>query len=373
MQESLYNLRPLLSVMAMGALVAMGVMAYWWVKHGNANSNHRARTLTALVLFLTFDLVVFGAFTRLTDSGLGCPDWPGCYGHASPLGAKVHIDAAEQAMPTGPVTHEKAWIEMIHRYLATAVGVLLIALWVHALRFAPSQRAWASLTLMWVLVQGAFGALTVTLKLMPLVVTLHLLGGLTLLAMLTLQLGRWTSFPSIDAHRSAAIKPWLIALMLMVVAQISLGGWVSTNYAVLACPEFPSCLNGSWWPSMDFDSGFDLMRPLGRTPDGETLLPVHALTAIHMAHRIGAVLVLTLALICAWKLKTIHLTKPAAWIVGLLTLQWLTGVSNVIFQWPLAAALLHTAGAALWVMCLVWIWMSLRTSTAAELAMQRGE
>lgn len=354
----------------MGAVVALGVIAYWWIRHGQADSNHRARKLTALVLFLTFDLVVFGAFTRLTDSGLGCPDWPGCYGHATPVGAKLHIEAAEQAMPTGPVTHEKAWIEMIHRYLATAVGVLLIALWAHALRFAPRQKIWASLTLIWVLVQGAFGALTVTLKLMPLVVTLHLLGGLMLLAMLTVQLAGWASFPHVDLKRSMAVKPWMGLLTVLLVLQISLGGWVSTNYAVLACPEFPTCLNGSWWPSMDFDSGFDLFRPLGRTADGETLLAVNALTAIHMAHRIGAVMVLAVALVCAWKLRVSKLHRQSALIVALLVLQWLTGISNVVFQWPLGAALLHTAGAALWVMSMVWIWMSMIGHAAAVQATQ---
>ena len=366
MQQSLYDLRPLLSIMVMGALLALGVMAYWWVNHGKSHMHQRSRQLVALVLFLTFDLVVFCAFARLTESGLGCPDWPGCYGHASPIGAQSHIDAAEQAMPTGPVTHEKAWIEMIHRYLATAVGVLIIALWVHSIRFAPAQRTWTTITLIWVLIQGAFGALTVTLKLMPLVVTLHLLGGLMLLSLLTVQLGRLTVFDPMSQSQRAAMRPWLLALSIALVMQVSLGGWVSTNYAVLACPDFPSCLNGSWWPDMDFDAGFDFFRPLGKTPDGETLLSVSALTAIHMAHRIGAILVVTLALLCALIMRSIGMQTQSTVLLCLLILQVMSGVSNVIFQWPLIAALLHTAGAALWVMGLVWLWMSLRDNSQTD-------
>lgn len=360
MQDSLYDLRPLIHVMTMGALIALGILSYWWMKHRQSDMHQRCMKLTALVLFLTFDLVVFGAFTRLTDSGLGCPDWPGCYGHASPIGAKAHIDAAEQAMPTGPVTHEKAWIEMIHRYLATAVGVLLIALCAQAWLHAPAQRAWATLSLIWVMVQGAFGALTVTLKLMPLVVTLHLLGGLGLLALLTIQLAQLRGLPPANPLLSRRIRPWLMLLLAAITVQIALGGWVSTNYAVLACQEFPTCLNGSWWPPMDFDAGFELLRPLGKTPDGETLIPAAALTAIHMVHRLGAVVVTACTMRLIWVLKTQHLHRPAWLLLLLLTLQLVTGISNVIFQWPLMAALLHTAGAALWVMAGVWLWVSMR-------------
>jgi cytochrome c oxidase assembly protein subunit 15 len=366
MQTTLYDLRPLVNVMAMGALIAMGILSYWWMKHRQSAMHQRCVKLTALVLFLTFDLVVFGAFTRLTDSGLGCPDWPGCYGHASPIGAKHHIDAAEQAMPTGPVTHEKAWIEMIHRYLATAVGVLLIALCAQAWLHAPAQRVLATVSLIWVMVQGAFGALTVTLKLMPLVVTLHLLGGLGLLALLTLQLAKLRGFAPVNAVQSNRVRPWLLLVMLAISIQIALGGWVSTNYAVLACQEFPSCLNGSWWPPMDFEAGFELFRPLGKTPDGEAILPAAALTAIHMVHRMGAVVVVVCCAGLLWSLKTQHLHRQAGWLLALLVLQISTGISNVIFQWPLLAALLHTAGAALWVIGLVWLWMSLRDNPRSD-------
>jgi len=164
----------------------------------NQPVNSKLRAITVLTLFLTFDLVLFGSFTRLTDSGLGCPDWPGCYGSASPIGAVAHIDAAQTAMPTGPVTHSKAWIEMIHRYLAMAVGFLILVLalsstwqrWKGQFSFNGAWQVkpfWAWLTLFWVCMQGAFGALTVTLKLSPAIVTLHLLGGIGLLVLLSAQ------------------------------------------------------------------------------------------------------------------------------------------------------------------------------------------
>ncbi|HAL37575.1 MAG TPA: heme A synthase, partial [Polaromonas sp.] len=191
---ALYDLSPALRLMLMGLIVALGPLAWIWVRNKNASVAQRLRVLTLLILFLTFDLVIFGAFTRLTDAGLGCPDWPGCYGSASPVGAQIPIDAAQNAMPTGPVTHSKAWIEMIHRYLATGVGVLILTLtlstWFERKR-VPVSPWWPTVTLIWVCLQGAFGALTVTMKLFPAIVTLHLLGGLVLLALLRAQSARY--------------------------------------------------------------------------------------------------------------------------------------------------------------------------------------
>src|SRR5881397_1699144 len=180
-----YDLAPLASIALVGVLLALLPVAWVWRRERGQGASARLSALTWLTLFLTFDLVLFGAFTRLTDSGLGCPDWPGCYGNASPLGAQSQIDAAQAAMPSGPVTHHKAWIEMVHRYLATGVGVLIAVLalfsWLAARgRHLPISPWWATATLAWVCVQGAFGALTVTMKLYPLIVTAHLLGGLVL-------------------------------------------------------------------------------------------------------------------------------------------------------------------------------------------------
>ena len=192
--QELYNLSPALRLMIMGMIVAIGPLAWVWLKNRDAPPAQRLRTLTWITLFLTFDLIVFGAFTRLTDSGLGCPDWPGCYGHASPIGATQQINAAQAAMPTGPVTFPKAWIEMIHRYLATGVGVLILTLaitsWIERRRIQISPW-WPTFTLFWVCLQGAFGALTVTMKLFPAIVTLHLMGGMGLLALLKVQSVRY--------------------------------------------------------------------------------------------------------------------------------------------------------------------------------------
>ena len=259
MGAHLYDLSPALRLMLMGLVIALGPLAWTWARHQNASIARRLRLLTMVTLFLTFDLVIFGAFTRLTDSGLGCPDWPGCYGSASPVGAQQHIDAAQSAMPTGPVTHSKAWIEMIHRYLATGVGVLILTLalltWMalrEERRGAKSKNAgvrtivslwWPGVTLLWVCLQGAFGALTVTMKLFPAIVTLHLLGGMVLLALLRAQSVRQAQMNENSRATivSIGMRRFVIAGFALLWLQIALGGWVSTNYAVLACTDFPAC------------------------------------------------------------------------------------------------------------------------------------
>ena len=181
---------PILRLLLLAAVLSLLPLGWLWLRQPRADAGQRLAALTALVMFLTFDLIVFGAFTRLSDSGLGCPDWPGCYGHASPIGAATDIHAAQTAMPTGPVTFSKAWIEMIHRYLAMTVGALIVVLtvasWVRRRELALSPW-WPTATLAWVVVQGLFGMWTVTLKLNPAIVTLHLLGGMVLLALLAAQ------------------------------------------------------------------------------------------------------------------------------------------------------------------------------------------
>ncbi len=353
-----YDLTPLLRLALLGVVIALGPLAWIWLRHRGAAPAARLRALTWLTLFLTFDLVLFGAFTRLTDSGLGCPDWPGCYGHASPLGARDHIAAAQASLPTGPVTHGKAWVEMVHRYLATAVGVLItvlaIAQWRLARRGAATlSPAWGAATLAWVCAQGAFGALTVTMKLYPAIVTAHLLGGLGLLALLAVQAVRLAPAPlALSARQRAGVA--LVAAL--VVGQILLGGWVSTNYAVLACTDFPTC-QGRWWPAMDFDAAFSVRRPLGESADGG-YLPFAALTAIHMAHRLGAVVALAALLGLAWQLRSggdPALRRPAAALAGVAALQLATGLSNVVLGWPLLAAVAHTGGAALLVVLLAML------------------
>ncbi len=347
--QPLYDLTPVLRLALLGLVLALGPLAWVWLRHRDASPAKRLRALTLLTLFLTFDLVVFGAFTRLSDSGLGCPDWPGCYGSASPLGAREEIHAEQSVRPGGPVTHGKAWVEMIHRYLAMAVGVLIIVMTVASWREARQGRAgvspwWATAALVWVCAQGAFGALTVTLKLYPAIVTLHLLGGIGLLALLAIIAEVQSPRPmalSVGARRG------LQAVAALALLQVALGGWVSTNYAVLACQEFPTC-QGSWWPAMDFRHGFTLLRDLGETKHGD-FLPFAALTAIHYTHRLAAYVVLAAMLALAWALHRsadAGARRLAFALLGLALWQLASGLSNVVLGWPLLAALAHTAGAA---------------------------
>ena len=348
--QELYDLSPALRLMIMGLIVAAGPLTWVWLKSVNAPVAQRLRVLTLVTLFLTFDLVMFGAFTRLTDSGLGCPDWPGCYGHASPVGAQLHIDAAQTAMPTGPVTHPKAWIEMIHRYLATGVGVMILTLaaasWMERKRVQISPW-WPTLTLVWVCVQGAFGALTVTMKLFPAIVTLHLLGAMVLLGLLKVQAVRYAQaqgeLSPIPLSPTTRLLTW-VGLALLVL-QIALGGWVSTNYAVLACTDFPACQN-TLWPAMRFSEGFTLWRELGAGLNGENI-SFQALTAIHYVHRLGAYVVFAALLTLAVKLYRLRaMRNQSLWLAALVLLQVATGLGNVLLGWPLAAAVLHTGGAA---------------------------
>jgi cytochrome c oxidase assembly protein subunit 15 len=359
MNASLYDLSPALRLMLTGVALALGPLAWVWWRNHRSEPARRLQALTLVTLFLTFDLVLFGAFTRLTDSGLGCPDWPGCYGEASPVGAHVEISRAQAEMPTGPVTHGKAWVEMIHRYLATGVGVLITTLaaatWLQRRRGTPVSPWWPIITLGWVCLQGAFGALTVTMKLFPAIVTLHLLGGIVLLALLCAQAVAYRRAQRLHAPVPVApsVRALLLAGYVLLWVQIALGGWVSTNYAVLACSEFPAC-QGSWWPAMDFRQGFELWRELGKTSGGEHI-SFAALTAIHYAHRLGAYVVLAVLALLAWRLHQGRvLRRQARWIAGLALWQLATGLANVVLGWPLVAAVSHTGGAAALIVVLTW-------------------
>jgi cytochrome c oxidase assembly protein subunit 15 len=353
-EVDLYNLAPVFQLMAVGLAVAALPLGWWLWQQRSATPSGRLKALTLITLFLTFDLVLFGAFTRLTDSGLGCPDWPGCYGSATPIGAKSEISAAQTAMPTGPVTHGKAWIEMVHRYLATGVGVLILTLASMTWWLRRESRGvspwWPTFTLVWVCLQGAFGALTVTMKLFPAIVTLHLMFGIGLLALLMAQAVRYDRAGS--RPLPVALYRGLWAGFALLWLQIALGGWVSTNYAVLACPDFPTC-NGQWVPEMSWQ-GFSVWRELGYTPDGQ-LLPFVALSSIHFVHRSAAWLVLAVLVWCGWRLRLQPgLRSAGQWLLGLSALQFATGLSNVVLGWPLLAAVLHTGGAAAMVITLTW-------------------
>ncbi|MBU3561064.1 COX15/CtaA family protein [Polynucleobacter hallstattensis] len=351
----------LLAELAAIAIVFAGLpLAYLWTRP----TYNFFQKLNWVLVFMTFDLIVFGAFTRLTDSGLGCPDWPGCYGTSNPWHAISEIQQAEANMPTGPVTVIKAWIEMIHRYLAMTVGALIliqVAVAWRKLRSLGKKPLLGSLGLLiLVCIQGAFGAWTVTLKLQPIIVTIHLMLALVLLACLTMYAQQeWMGKPSSAIRlQSQPLSAKLLLLAAVTLStQIFLGAWVSTNYAVLACPDFPTCMD-RLWPETAWQEGFTLWRGLGLNAQGESITPV-ALQTIHWAHRVFAmvaVLILGALGVSALSLSnstSLGMARIAKLLLALLILQALTGISNVVFQWPLLAALMHTAGSAALVFCLV--------------------
>lgn len=379
--NELINLAPALEVALLGALLALvpvTLVVRRSRRMGVTGWPAWQRVLTVLTLFLTLDLVVFGAFTRLTDSGLGCPDWPGCYGETSPFGAHAEIAAAHAALPSGPVSHGKAWIEMVHRYLATAVGALITGLMVMAWRNRDQPGAlspwWATATFIWVCAQGAFGALTVTLKLQPIIVTGHLIGALLGVGMLTAQAraldGARMTAALHGAWPGAGLRKTGWIVLALVAVQIALGGWVSTNYAVLACSEVPMC-QGRWWPDMDFETAFRLLRPLGGDGEG-AYITLAGLTAIHMAHRLFAIVVLLAlagygAALRRWSPGGADTPwrREAHWLWALAAWQLLSGLSNVVLGWPLLAALGHTLGATLLVWRLVHLLVCPRPVPAA--------
>lgn len=360
--------------LALLALKAIAVAAVPLIYVWRSRDPDKLRKLAWVTTFLTLDLVMFGGFTRLTDSGLGCPDWPGCYGHSNPLSAGEPIRAAQTAQPTGPVTMTKAWIEMLHRYFAMAVGFLIIVLmalsWARRRRDRSGASPWlATLIFLAVCLQGAFGAWTVTMKLQPAIVTAHLLGGIALLALLTWLALRESPPRAVDGRAARLRVHAAIGLALLVIL-IALGGWVSANYAVLACPDFPLC-QGRIFPDADFRHGFALWRDLGMTGDGSPI-PFQALVAIHWTHRAIALIVFAVLGALAWRAWRIGgLRRPARWLAALLGAQLLTGLSNVVLQWPLALAVAHNGGAALLVASMVLILFRIAAARDAAAATRR--
>ena len=311
----------------------------------------RFSRLITTALVITLGLIMLGAWVRLTDAGLGCPDWPGCYGKLTPTmaGEQIAKAIAEQGGEHGPVSMGKAWREMIHRYIASALGLLIIAIaWLAwRRRHELNQSPWLAIALVGVVIlQGLFGKWTVTLLLKPAIVTGHLMGGmLTFSLLLWLWLRQQRDLRPVDSEPLANLRrPALLALVL-VCLQIFLGGWTSTNYAALACTDFPTC-QGQWWPPHDFANGFHFFRELGRTGDGE-LLPLEALTGIHLVHRIGAAFVL---LVVGWLAhRTMQAEQGRALgiaIAAMLLVQWSLGLANIWFSLPLPVAVAHNGGAA---------------------------
>ncbi len=297
---------------------------------------------------LTFVVVVVGAYVRLQDAGLGCPDWPGCYGHLVGVPDQAdEIERATQAFPDRPLETHKAWKEMFHRYIAGALGVLILAIMVtswlqrRALRESPLLPT-AIVAL--VALQGALGMWTVTMLLKPALVALHLLGGMATLGLLTWLALRQIALPAagLAAQR---LRPWAALGLAIVICQIALDGWVSANYAALACLDFPTC-HGVWMPEADFRHGFQFVRELGMTAAGAPLA-FEALTAIHWAHRVGALVTFVyIGVFAVVLMRTAGFTRYGAVLVLLLVTQAGLGIANVVLSLPLPGAVAHSGGAA---------------------------
>ena len=350
------------------------------------------RWLRGLALFgvlLCFGVVVLGAYVRLTDAGLGCPDWPGCYGHVSPLGAQ-DSPASQAQFPGRPLQAPKAWHEMIHRYAAGTLGcdiIVIAALAIAARKPKVVGTGFGLVLFATVIVQAVLGMLTVTWLLKPLIVTLHLIFGMTTLALLWwlwLRLqqpprgkvhlqtvpergpGSWSSGTS-----TARIGYWLTLLGVAVLAiQFFLGGWTSANYAAVACPDFPTC-QGAWWPHADFSHAFVLWRGLWINYQGG-ILANPARVAIHLAHRLGA-LTVTLTFLAA---TLFVISRPslaparrrAYLVLAALGLQLAIGISMVLGTFPLWLTTAHTAGAAVLLMAILALTAKLYTLHALRAA-----
>lgn len=292
-------------------------------------------------------VVLLGAYTRLTHAGLGCPDWPGCYGFISVPKTEAQLAHAELRFPDSPVEAHKGRNEMVHRYFAGSLALVIAMLAVQALRRHGRDGQPYRLPLVVlgvVLMQAAFGMWTVTLQLWPQVVTAHLLGGfatLSLLFLLSLRLSRaYSPLPGLPRP----LRRLAAAALLLVIGQIALGGWVSANYAAVACIDLPTC-HGQWWPEADFANGFHLTQHIGPNYLGGQL-DSEARTAIHLTHRLGALLVTSVVLTLAWQLHRFGLRRLAKLVVAALLLQIGLGISNVLFHLPLAVAVAHNAGGA---------------------------
>ncbi|WP_166268842.1 COX15/CtaA family protein [Marinobacter caseinilyticus] len=318
-----------------------------------------------IATLLAVVVVMLGAWTRLVDAGLGCPDWPGCYGFLSVPQTDAHIAIAEARFPESPVDVAKGWPEMIHRYAAGTLGLLVFALAGYGIRHRKAGLP-VKLPLFlagFIMLQGAFGMWTVTLKLWPQVVALHLLGGFTTLSLLTLLTLRLRARrPAPDPANGAALtrlRPWIYGGLVLVIMQIALGAWTASNYAAVACPELPTC-QGEWWPEMDFQHGFDVTQAVGPNYLGGQLM-ADGRVAIHISHRVGAMIVLVyfIALLAAlWRSLGDTPYRPAIVLIGLaLTAQILLGLANVAFHLPLAVAVAHNAmGAGLLLSIINLLW-----------------
>lgn len=320
------------------------------------------RRLALIATVLALGVVMLGAYVRLNDAGLGCPDWPGCYGHVVVPEHPAAMAAADAAYPHNPVQPAKGWKEMIHRYVAGTLGLLVLALaiWSVVAWRRGARLARLPLVLLGVIIfQALLGMWTVTWKLKPVVVMAHLLGGMTTLALLWwLTMSRSPRLARLRLPRVHGLRLALALGLVLVACQIALGGWTSANYAALACNEFPTCTRGQWWPPTDFSEAFVLWRGIG--PDYQYgVLDQPARVAIHLTHRIGALVVTTFLLglvIALWRAVPGRVASGSALAVFLaLSVQISLGIANVVFGLPLPVAVAHNAGAAILLLTLVTV------------------
>lgn len=338
-----------------------------------ANPKSKSFYLTLIATGFTLVVVMLGAYTRLVDAGLGCPDWPGCYGFLTVPETPEAIQIAEQRFPDSPVEVEKGWPEMVHRYAVGILGLLVLAVAGMALskriRGVTGQPFKLPLLLLAVIIaQALFGMWTVTLKLWPQVVTGHLLGGfatLSLLLLLTLRYRgqQWQAAPQ-RLVQWQRLKPWAMLGLVVVLLQITLGGWTASNYAAFACYDLPTC-QGQWWPEMDLAAGFNLFQSVGPNYLGG-LMDNEARVAIHMMHRLGAILTSFYLLFLIVQLYRTSGESPLRSVTHclllVLALQVLLGISNVYWQIPASIAVAHNAVGALLLMMMVGLNYYLRTA-----------
>jgi cytochrome c oxidase assembly protein subunit 15 len=318
------------------------------------------RKIALISVLLALVVVVLGAYVRLSHAGLGCPDWPGCYGHLVGVPDSVtEIDNANQAYPQRAVESDKAWKEVIHRYFAGVLGLLILVLAIMGIknRSDPKQAVWLPVLLVCLVIfQALLGMWTVTLLLKPAIVMLHLLGGLTIVALLWLLVLRSGKQSSPAQANNKKLTPILYFGLVILIGQIALGGWTSTNYAALACPDFPTC-QGEWWPETDFNEGFVFWRGLGQNYEFG-VLDSPARTAIHLSHRMFAIVVAVFWLFVLLRIiRSTNLSEKLRQIAPitllLLLAQIVLGVSNVVMKLPISVAVMHNGGAALLLLSVV--------------------
>jgi len=316
---------------------------------------HRLAVIAAIVAFC---VIVLGAYVRLSHAGLGCPDWPGCYGQLTWPEASQEVLDANQQFPERPVESEKAWKEMVHRSLAGTLVLLVFAINFLAWRPDEHQRKFRLLSgalLALILFQAALGMWTVTLKLWPIVVMSHLLGGLATFAILS-----WMAYRSRGDLEYDVTQPFrqVRSLILLgtavLVLQLALGGWTSSNYSALACPDFPTC-QGEWWPDSNFSEGFELWREIGVDYEGG-VLDLPSRVAIQMAHRIGALVTFIVLGLLAFRLLREPVSRNSGIVLGVLLItQVMLGILNIVLYLPLPNAVAHNAVGALLVASMVWL------------------